>query len=103
MSSPYLQFAVATDDVMIFSTHERVTSAAAARLDAALEAAQLVHNASKDVNDACNATCLGIDLVEGNRWEAPTTKIYGALGDMIALTRAPRTTPHAMAEFMGSV
>lgn len=70
-----LQFAVATDDVMIFSTRKGATSAAAARLDAALEAAQLVRNASKDVNDECNTTCLGIDLVEGSCWDAPASKV----------------------------
>ena len=98
-----LQHAVATDDVMIFSRLPGRTDAAAARLDTALADANIVRNPDKDVNDVHNATCLGIDLVDGSFWDAPAARTLAAIEDIVALTRKPRTTPLAMAEFMGGL
>jgi hypothetical protein len=98
-----LQYAVATDDVMIFSNRQGVTGAAAARVDDAMAAADLTRNADKDVNDVCDVTCLGIDLVDGSVWDAPAARMFSALADVTALTREPSTTPLAMTEFMGGL
>eukprot|EP00973_Karenia_brevis_P048573 6743786-Karenia_brevis.AAC.1 len=65
-----LQFAVATDDVMIFSTTRARSEAAARQLDAAMHVADLQRNKRKDINGAKDATCIGIDLVEGKFWDA---------------------------------
>lgn len=88
---------------MIFSTCEGASSAAAPRLDVAMEAANVERNMDKDVNDAINATCLGVDLVDGSRWEAPGSRIFSAMADLVALVEAPYTSPHAMAQYLGSV
>jgi hypothetical protein len=68
-SSWELGFAVATDDIMIFSDGGPDCLAAPV---ASFEAALLDHGAIKhegeDVDNKLNATCVGIDLVDGVSW-----------------------------------
>ena len=62
-----LQFAVATDDVMLFSTDSATSGAAALRLDQALEQHHVDRNPRKDVTNVLDTSCIGVDLVEGRR------------------------------------
>ena len=94
---------MATGDVMLFSRWPGIGTAAAEQLDHAMAAADIMRNTDKDVDDANNAKCLGIDLVDGSSWDAPAARTFSALADVIALTKAPRTSPQAMAECMGGL
>ena len=98
-----LQFAVATDDVMIFSVDEHASSTAACALDTAMADAGVKRNERKDVNDCTNATCLGINLVDGLSWSAPAERIYSAVGELVELMDVPRCQPLAMRRYMGSL
>ena len=98
-----LQYAVATDDAMIFSTNASTSVAAASRLDGALDRAGIMRNTDKDVNGACDATCVGVDLVDGCRWEAPAARSYYAVADLLELLSNPSCSPLAMASYLGGV
>ena len=59
-------FSLATDDIMIFSdAGPGVTSEAALRVEREMSAAGIAKHAGKDVDDALDATCVGVDLVNG--------------------------------------
>ena len=65
-------FAVATDDLMIFSDRgENHTTGAAEKVEEAMLRHGIIKNPEKDVNDALSTTCVGVDLVDGRFWAAP--------------------------------
>ena len=69
-----VSFALATDDVMVFSLGDE--SAAAPwleALDEAIAASEIVRHPDKDVNAKTNETAIGVDLVDG-RFFAPHGK-----------------------------
>ena len=64
-----LAFAVATDDIMIFSTAgPGALEPVVERFEASLAACGAVQNRTKDVAETLNSTCVGVDLVDGRQW-----------------------------------
>ena len=71
-----LAFAVATDDLMVFSDREPGTTLEAiTRFEAALSDASVLKNPEKDVDDTTATTCVGVDLVAGTRWCPPGARV----------------------------
>ena len=65
-------FCVATDDVIILSNGcQGSTSDWAKQVDDAFKRHSLEKNGGKDVNDVLNGVAIGIELVDGLRWEPP--------------------------------
>ena len=81
-----MAFAVATDDLMIFSDRGPGATAAAAR---AVEQVMLRHNMEKkpdkDVNDALSTTCVGVDLLDGLFWSPPGARLWTLLDGLLDL------------------
>ena len=76
-------FAVATDDLMVFSdAGPGGTTQAVCDFEASLSACGALKNAEKDVDDALSATCVGIDLV-------------------VSLSHARTASPGAVAAYLG--
>ena len=102
-ASTHLQFGVATDDALIFSTVPGASVRAAERLDHEFRRAGVVRNEAKDVNDALNATCVGVDLVDGRMWNAPPQRILAAIEDLTVLMERPHCAPLVMAAYLGKL
>ena len=95
-------FSLATDDVMIFSSSGAGgTTAAAKRLEAAMEEVGILKHAAKDVNDVDSAICVGVELVKGTRWWPPAPKMYHLMSAVIHLTFIRRSSPGAIRAFLG--
>ena len=84
-----LQFAFATDDVVLFSVEENASSTAARALDTTLANAGIKRNERKDVDDSTDATCLDIDFVDGLSWPAPPERVYYVRGGIVELLDRP--------------
>lgn len=81
-------FAVATDDLRIFSDVGEGTTVSAAK---AVEGIMIKHgiarNAEKDVDDSLSTTCVGVDLVHGRFWCTSRSRWWSfidALWDLVA-------------------
>jgi len=97
-----LLFGVATDDVMFFTNGDpAVADRASTRLDEALSRRALVKHLGKDLPAATNQTCVGVDLVDGLRWEAPAAKLaFGFLGSL-RLLEAATVCPQVASRWLG--
>ena len=79
-----LAFAVATDDLMVFSNgNAGATVAAAEKVEGVMVTHGIEKNPDKDVNDALPACCVGVDLVDGRSWSPPAERIWRHLDAMI--------------------
>ena len=98
-----LLFGVATDDVMFFTNGDpAVADRASTRLDEALSRRALVKHLGKDLPAATNQTCVGVDLVDGLRWEAPAAKLaFGFLGSL-RLLEAATVCPQVASRWLGT-
>ena len=97
-----LGFALATDDLMIFSdTGPGSTQAATARFEKALCEHGAVKYDAKDVDDALNACCMGIDLVEGLYWMPPAARLWELIDAVCDLSVSRRCSPGATAGYLG--
>ena len=77
-------FAVATDDLMVFSdSGPGTTLEAAQRVEAAMVLNGIQKNPDKDVDDVLSTTCVGVDLVEGTRWCPPTERSWLLLNGVL--------------------
>ena len=83
-----MAFAVATDDLMIFSDRGPGATVAAAR---AVEQVMLRHDIEKkpdkDVNDALSTTSVGVDLLDGRFWWPPGARLWTCLTDCSTWSR----------------
>lgn len=95
-------FAVATDDLMIFSdAGPELTVRAAEQVESAMVRNGIATNPDKDVDDALNTTCVGVNLVEGKQWRAPPGKLWLLLDGVLDLCGTRRASPGGVAAFMG--
>ena len=101
--SLHLQFAVATDDVMIFSDVPGASATAARALDDSLQRGGVERKPQKDINSAHNCRCIGVDLVDGVAWCAPAERIWTTFAELLSLMGRPLASPRGMAAFLGRV
>ena len=65
-------FALATDDVMVFSDKgPEGTTPVVAEFERQMKFTGVVKHPKKDVNDATTAVCVGVELVDGVWWWPP--------------------------------
>ncbi len=97
-----LAFAVATGDAMVFSdAGPGATLPATQLLVDALEDHGAALNHEKDIDDAVNATCVGIDLVDGREWWPPGARLASLFVAVLELARLRVASPGAMAAYLG--
>ena len=58
---------------------------------------------ARDVNDALNATCVGVDLVDGRFWWPPAQRLWLLLGAVLDAASCGKASPAAVASFMRMV
>ena len=98
-----LGFAVATDDLMIFSDDgPGCTLRAAHAFERSLANHGGVKNAGKDINDSLSATCIGIDLVSGTEWWPPGARLMELLQGLADLCTIRHCSPGSVASYMVS-
>ena len=97
-----LCFAVATDDLMIFSDAgpDRTITAALA-VEEAMSAHGIIKNPDKDVDDVLTATCVGVDLVDGRFWCPPVQRIWSLLDAVCEVAEHRTASPGAAAGYLG--
>ena len=97
-----LGFAVATDDMMIFSdSGPGITLGPTADFERGLLRHGAVKHPDKDLDDQLDATCLGIDLVRGTHWHAPGLRLIKLLRGVVSLADHKRSSPGAVAGYLG--
>ena len=97
-----LAFAVATDDLMVFSdSGPGYTTEAIIRFESALSDVNVLKNPSKDIDDTTDTTCVGVDLVAGTRWCPPADRLWSLLDAAVDLGRRRRASPGAVAAYWG--
>ena len=97
-----LVFAVATDDLMIFSDGPVGTTTAAARkVESTMGKHGIIKAPEKDVNDVVSATCVGVDLLDGHKWSPPGARMWRLLDGILALSDTRRGSPGAVAGWYG--
>ena len=97
-----LGFAVATDDMMIFSDAGPGRTLEAARgFETALVRHGAVKHPEQDLDDALNACCLVIDLVDGTQWHPPASRLLELLSGVVNLSTLRRCSPGALAGYLG--
>lgn len=97
-------FALATDDVMIFSDQgPGGTVAATHRLETALSDHGIQKNGAKDVDDALTAECVGFELVDGSHWWPPSTRLWKMMLSVVHLHAVGSCTPVSLRGFLGAV
>ena len=95
-------FSLATDDLMIFSDQgPGVTMKLAGRLEASMARHGAVKHAAKDINDAIDGVCIGVELVDGRSWWPPGARLWELLEAVVDLAAHPRASPAAVGAFMG--
>ena len=97
-----MAFAAATDDVMIFSNAgPGVTAAAAERLDEAMVSHGVLKNATKDVTDCLNATCVGVNLENGVQWAVPPERCLALVVCATQLAARKEASPEQVLQLLG--
>jgi hypothetical protein len=80
-------FAVATDDLMVFSdAGPGATSRAVSSVEDVMKAHGIVKAPEKDIDDVLSATCVGVDLVGGTKWWTPGARIWKLLDGITDLS-----------------
>ena len=97
-----LAFAVATDDLMVFSDQGEGPSVAAAhRVEDVMVRHGIVKNPAKDIDDSLSTTCVGVDLVDGCSWCPPGSRIWTLLDASLDLAVIGRSSRGAVAGYLG--
>ena len=95
--------AVATDDVMHFSNvGPSIGEQWMEHLDTVFESVGVITNASKDISGTKNATCVGIDMVEGTRLSPHVLKLWNCLMAGKDLFNSPFCSPLELASYCGT-
>ena len=101
-SSLSLAFAVATDDLMIFSdAGVGVTDKAAMDVELVMLERGIAKNPDKDVDDTLSTTCVGVDLVDGRYWCAPGCRLWSLLDALLDLVSLGVGSRGAVASYSG--
>ena len=97
-------FAAATDDVMIFSTAgEGRTLTAANDFDIAMASRGAARNTAKDVNDALNATCVGVNLEEGFFLGVPPGRCLAMAVGVLQVLCCRNLSPKHLHQLLGTL
>ena len=97
-----LAFAVATDDLMIFSdAGPQVTVEAARRVEHTMLQNGVLKKPGKDVDDVTHCPCVGVELIGGTRWFAPGQRLWSLLDAVIEVVACRRASPGSVAAFIG--
>ena len=98
-----LAFAVATDDLMIFSdAGPCLTDVVARKVEDVMLARGIVKNPDKDVDDTLSTTCVGVDLVERRFWCTPGARLWSLLDALLDLLEHGEGSRGAVASYLGS-
>ena len=60
-----------------------------------------VRNKSKDINDALDATCVGVDLEHGVRWAVPPARLLSMLVTLLHLLTTAWASPKHVHQYLG--
>jgi len=94
--------ALATDDIMIFTTGPRDTSCTwAARVDRALGDAGVARSVEKDLTAVRDGTCIGVELEGGRWWSPPAGKLAQLLRGLLFLFGEAVVTPRGLKGLLG--
>jgi len=58
-------------------------------------------HAAKDVDDALDATCLGVELVDGTHWCPPGARLWEMLQGVVDLSHRRAASPAGVGSYMG--
>jgi len=95
-------FALATDDLMLFSDRgPGATLAMAELLEDSMARHGAVKHSGKDLDDVLNGACIGVELVDGRAWWPPGARLWELLEAVADLVANPRASPAAVGAFMG--
>ena len=98
-----LAFAVATDDLMIFSDAGAGNTVGAAKhVEEVMLARGIAKKPDKDVDDTLSTTCVGVDLVDGRYWCTPGPRLWSLLDALLDLMKLGFGSRGAVASFLGS-
>ena len=98
-----LAFAVATDDLMVFSSDgPGSTTSAVKGVEHTMDTHGIVRAPEKDIDDALFATCVGVDLVDGTNWWTPGGRLWKLLDAIVDLAGCRHGSPGAVAGFYGA-
>jgi len=100
-------FALATDDIMHFSSHGRKDSEQVGRdLDSSMVLAGVQKHGGKDITAAAEETCIGIDLVAG-RYFAPNSSamktVFDAIAYILKCYQSLLVSPRQLASLLGTM
>ena len=96
-------FAVATDDLMVFSDSGPGASLEPVRkVETAFLDHHVVQNPDKDIDDTADCTCVGVDLVSGSKWRAPGDRVWALLDAVLHLSSHRRASPGSVASYFGT-
>ena len=97
-----LAFAVATDDLMVFShSGPGATLGLVSRVESTMLRHGVVKNPDKDIIDVTTTTCVGVDLVDGVRWFPPGARVWSLMDAVIDLANVMIASPGGVAAYMG--
>ena len=96
-------FALATDDLMIFSCCEGQTLELAERFETAFAARGGVKHGAKDIDDSLTAVCVGVELVNGSHWWPPAPRLWQAILGIVDLANGMMASPARVPSFLGAV
>ena len=97
-------FALATDDVLLFSRTGRGEAEATLRcLDTAFDRCKVLRHAAKDVDYVLNGTAIGVDLHEGTALCPHSPKLATLLVALLELLRVRQASPWGLAALFGVV
>ena len=97
-------FSLATDDVMLFSVGgPGVTTVMAKQLEDAFDVHRIVKHKDKDVDDALNGECVGVELVDGRWWWPPASRMWTLLSAVAELLEDPHASPAGVRAFLGTL
>jgi len=95
-------FALATDDLMLFSDQgPGVTLAMAKRLEDSMARHGAIKHGDKDLDDVVNGVCIGVELVDGRSWWPPGARLWELIEAVVDLAAHPRASAAAVGAFMG--
>ena len=98
-----LAFAVATDDLMIFSdAGPGVTDKVARDVEVVMRENGIAKNPDKDVDDTLSTTCVGVDLIDGRYWCTPGCRLWSLLDALLDLASLGVGSRVAVASYLGS-